>query len=204
MKSKKLIALIQKCDPTGEMEVCIGNGDIHHVGVEPAYWDGKLQVFTFDENGYPISAKRVSKGEKMTLDPIYISDTVGEYDNFVVEYTDDAELARYEHIDQEHARRRVQIDLDLDREAFADWVFRRIQTIRKVPMGWVDRIKAKAYEFFDANKMGPDSPIIKVRQGKSFSDCREEHFEEAFIVDWDDYSRIIIQNREPKTKTELT
>lgn len=195
MKTKDLIAELQRVDPSGEIECCIENGDIWSINVEPAYYDGRLQVFQFDEERRPISAKRVSKGEKVVLSPIYISRVIGSDYNLHIEYEDEADRIRHEHIDQEHARRDEQTNIDLDRDAFADWVFRKIQTIRKVPMGWVDRIKEKAYGFFDDHKMGPDSPFIEIRMGKSYNDCREEYFEDRFFVDWDNYSRIIINER---------
>lgn len=44
MKTKKLIELLNQCDPSGELEVCLDNIDICSVGREPAYYDGALQV----------------------------------------------------------------------------------------------------------------------------------------------------------------
>jgi len=202
MKTKELIAKLQEADPTGELECCIQNGDVWDITVEPAYYDGRLQVFTFDEDRRPLTAKRVSKGEKVVLSPVYISDVIGEYEKFSVEYESEEDKKRYEPFDEEARRRRDQIDIDLDREAFADWVFMKFQTIRKVPMGWVERLKTEAYKFFDDHKMGPDNPFIKVRMGRSYHDCREEYFEETFFVNWDNYSRIIIEVKQQEPKKE--
>jgi len=44
MKSKKLIELLQAEDPTGEIEVCIGNQDVFCLESKPAYWDGCPQI----------------------------------------------------------------------------------------------------------------------------------------------------------------
>ncbi len=71
MKTKTLIALLQKADPSGEEECCVGNIDILDVWIEPAYWDGCLQVLKRDENskGYSvIGAKITSKGKKVVID----------------------------------------------------------------------------------------------------------------------------------------
>jgi hypothetical protein len=49
MKTRDLITALQEADPTGEEEVAVGNEDIHFVDVEPAYYDGCLQVLKRDE-----------------------------------------------------------------------------------------------------------------------------------------------------------
>lgn len=49
MKSKTLIEMLQKADPTGNEEVCVGNVDIHFVETMPAYYDGTLQVLERNE-----------------------------------------------------------------------------------------------------------------------------------------------------------
>jgi len=36
MKSAELIKLLQDLDPTGEVEVCVGNGGVFAVMMEPA------------------------------------------------------------------------------------------------------------------------------------------------------------------------
>ena len=48
MKVKTLIEKLQDFDP--DLEVCIGNADIHFVSKQPAYWDGYLQVLERDES----------------------------------------------------------------------------------------------------------------------------------------------------------
>jgi hypothetical protein len=192
MKTKVLIEQLQKSDPTGELECCVGNGDIWGLEVKSSYWDGKLQVFQFNENNQPISAKRVSKGDKLDIRPIYISEVIGEYPGFVVEYESEEDRKRYEPIDIEAIRTFHQIELDCDRDEFVDWVYRKIQTIRTVSLGWTERIREAAHKFYDQQKMGPDNPFTKVTHG-SYNDCRNEYFEDTFHVDWDEYSRIIIE-----------
>jgi len=44
MKVKDLIKQLQELDPTGEIEVCVGNNDIIDISLFPAYYDGYLQV----------------------------------------------------------------------------------------------------------------------------------------------------------------
>lgn len=50
MKTRDLIAALQEVDPSGGIEVCLGNADIHFVAVVPAYYDGCLQVLKRDES----------------------------------------------------------------------------------------------------------------------------------------------------------
>jgi len=53
MKTKDLIEKLQKLDPTGEIHVCIDNHDIFSVSLNPAYWDGTLQVLLRDPSKEP-------------------------------------------------------------------------------------------------------------------------------------------------------
>lgn len=198
MQSKELIRQLQELDPTGETQVSIGNCDIWHVTMEPAYYDGRLHVIDFDENHRPIRGRRVTSGSKIVLDPISIQDAIEYYEDenkFVVEYADDEERKRYEYIDRESKRRKDQISIDIDREAFVDWVFLKIQSIRKVPLGWVDRIRKAATYYYDEHHMSPENPILTMKANKSYNDCREEYYENTFEVDWDKYSKITIKAR---------
>jgi hypothetical protein len=194
MKTKELIQMLQEADPSGEEQCCINNADIWDITVEPAYYDGSLNVIEFDEDRRPLRGRRVRSGKKVNLTPICIGDCL-EYPNFTIVYADDADRQRNETWDVEARRQNDQIEIDIDREYFVNWVFMKIQTIRKVPVGWIDRIKKAASDFYDANGFGPDNPFTVVREGRSYHDCREEYFESAFFVNWDDYSRIIIERK---------
>lgn len=76
MKTKDLIAALNEVDPTGEMEVCVGNQDIHFVAVEPAYHDGCLQVLLRDEKVTDcynvIGAEIRSDGAKLNIETLSI------------------------------------------------------------------------------------------------------------------------------------
>ena len=79
MKTRELIAQLNECDPTGELEVCIGNVDIHFVGKEPAYYDGCLQVLKRDEacEYYNIiGAEFRSGGFKIVINELNIADAL--------------------------------------------------------------------------------------------------------------------------------
>lgn len=72
MKSKLLIEILQKLDPSGEIEVCVGSEDIIDISLLPAYYDGKLQVLQRDKTkeGYDIVGVDVrSNGQKISISP---------------------------------------------------------------------------------------------------------------------------------------
>ena len=82
MKTKDLIAALQENDPSGEIECCVGNADIHFVDVEPAYYDGRLQILERDHSKDPyyniVGAKRTSKGSKVVLHVYSIEDYISD------------------------------------------------------------------------------------------------------------------------------
>jgi len=92
MKTKEVIRLLQKADPTGEEEVSVGNQDVYDVAREPAYWDGCLQVLQRDEslNCYNvIGAKYTSEGVKIVISPLGIDRALWENPDLPVEYEGD-------------------------------------------------------------------------------------------------------------------
>ena len=50
MKTKKLIALLNEIDPSGEMHVTVGKEDIYTVYKLPSYYDGYVQRLVQDES----------------------------------------------------------------------------------------------------------------------------------------------------------
>ena len=78
MKTRELIRLLQEADPSGELECCVDNEDIHFLEVIPAYWDGRLQVFTRDpaRKGYfdIVGAKITAAGTKIKIRHLSIED----------------------------------------------------------------------------------------------------------------------------------
>lgn len=78
MKTSELIRRLQEADPSGEAECCVDNEDIHFLEVLPAYWDGRLQVFTRDpaKAGWfdIVGAKITSAGTKIKIRHLSIED----------------------------------------------------------------------------------------------------------------------------------
>lgn len=97
MKTKDLIAALQEADPSGEIECCVGNEDIHFVSKDVAYWDGDLQVLTRDHSKDPyyniVGARMTHQGFKIQIRSLSIYDclwdleTVDSVDRFPIETT---------------------------------------------------------------------------------------------------------------------
>lgn len=91
MKVKELMALLQKEDPTGEEEVCIGNADVFAVFKEPWYWDGKIERLVRDPNklGYNVVGAYVGptkSGNKITIRELSIEDVLWDIPDLIITY----------------------------------------------------------------------------------------------------------------------
>ena len=79
MKTKRLIELLQKNDPSGEIEVFLdGNIDVWYLEHKAMYWDGHGQLLIRDESKRPyfdvIGAKVCAGGDKLVLVGLSIED----------------------------------------------------------------------------------------------------------------------------------
>lgn len=93
MKTKILIEELQKLDPTGEEEVCVGNEDIFFVSREPAYYDGCLQVLKRDPSMKPCyditGLEYRSSGTKIAIHTYSVTDALYDDTDFEVTYESD-------------------------------------------------------------------------------------------------------------------
>lgn len=87
MKTKILIEELQKIDPSGEMEVCVGNQDIWFLDKQPAYYDGVLQVIK-NENGVVSGIKYIISGNKISLKLFDLEYKIMDDPDFPVELPD--------------------------------------------------------------------------------------------------------------------
>lgn len=96
MKTKDLIAALQAADPSGELEVAVGNTDIHFVDKEPAYYDGCLQVLKRDPKKIDcyniVGGEFRSNGNKIVIHTLSIKTAL--WDNSDLPVTFDADYAR--------------------------------------------------------------------------------------------------------------
>lgn len=94
MKTKELIRQLQEADPSGEIDCCIGNVDIHFVSVDPSHYDGCKQVLIRDEKNpfyNIIGAKVVSEGQKVVLHALSIKDILWDDPDSPIEYDEYSE-----------------------------------------------------------------------------------------------------------------
>lgn len=105
MKSKELIQLLQKADPTGEIEVFVDNIDIFTVHQEEMYWNGKPQLLIRDPSKRPyfdvVGGKICYIGKKVTIKTLSIEDLLFEKANMPDITVDLSEVPEYSKADWE-------------------------------------------------------------------------------------------------------
>ena len=191
MKTKELIRQLQEADPSGELECCVQNADIHFVHIEPAYYDGCLQVLIRDEsNPYYniIGAKYVSKGDKIVIHPLSISDAIFENEHLPVDFSELSESRQAWYKERAEKKRKETRDInnDIERDYFAEYMVKRLvnfsEELEKT------EVEEAAKEFYNAN-MGyedkmPDDILHSKVKGK---DGLEWHlsWHERRLKQWD-------------------
>lgn len=85
MKTKELIRQLQKEDPSGEEEVCVGNRDIHFVERLPAFYDGPLQVLIWKDDEI-VGAKITQEGYKIRIHTKDIESLIDDKPDIPVEF----------------------------------------------------------------------------------------------------------------------
>ena len=131
MKTKELIRQLQEADPSGELECCVNNADIHFVNVEPAYYDGCLQVLKRDESKSPYynicGAKYTSVGDKVVIRPLSICDAVFEQQDLPVEFEglNPDRAAGYKASVDKRRKQTEEINNDIERESFVEFMVKK-------------------------------------------------------------------------------
>lgn len=181
MKSKELIRILQKQDPSGETEVCIGNADVDCIVAMPAYWDGCLQVLQRDEEGNIIGAKYKTQGEKIQIYPYPISEAINGHRQLTVDYSElspeKAEATKKAHNDLEEWHIRLHIELEFNN--FMEWVKSKLKVEEDM-----ECIVASSKSFFDKH-ISPKDPI-KIPLGQSYVSTRKLQWEQKYQVDFID------------------
>ena len=181
MKTKDLIAALQKKDPSGEIECCVGNADIHFLSVEPAYWDGRLQILHRDHSKDPyyniVGAKRTSKGSKVVLHVYSIEDYISDNpEDAKVDYSEcgnDASAQSYRESDERVRQTTLAIQLDVTIGGFFRWASGILASLK--PDSKPDHFKRYCSEFFVANRTLLEAyPQLPTKQ--------EKHGEQTYIV----------------------
>lgn len=189
MKTKDVIKLLQQADPTGEVEVCVGNVDIHCIYQEEAYYDGALQVLIRDSNKNcynVIGGKYVRKGNKVQIVPLSITDIVwNEYEQspVTIDYSElnEYQAERAKKIHESIRKKSKEITKEVDLGIFQDWVKKKAVILSPAELEDVDGI---AKSFFLNNDV--NCKVGKVPLGKSVKDIMEEQWNknyELFLED---------------------
>ena len=78
MTTAELIKNLQSADPSGKLQVVVGNIPIYTVDNVEAYWDGRLQMLIQDHRkGYNIVGYKVtSQGRKVRLHTMDLDDVM--------------------------------------------------------------------------------------------------------------------------------
>lgn len=178
MKTKKLIELLQKADPSGEQDVCVENVDIIDVYAEPAYWDGACQCFTHNEDGI-CGAKYKRNGTKISIRVMSISDAVMHYPDLPIDYSelskDRQEQCRKNH---EDVRKFVNdLEYDLEIKFFSDWVYKKAEKLTED----LEEVKSKASSFFIEN-MPNETKIPPLEIGDSVLSLKEKEWDKLIKV----------------------
>jgi hypothetical protein len=189
MKSKEVIRQLQEVDPSGEVEVCIGNCDIHFLTQIPAYHDGTLQVLERDKDVryYNITgAKYVRTGNKIVIYPLSIQDAISNSPkDFPVDYSElsesQAQATKKAHDELREWHRKA--DYEMEKRFFTDWAKKETE---KLTVDTED-IESEVNRFFEAN-VSPDDqlPNGRVLAGHSYASTREVQWSEKFEVVMDD------------------
>lgn len=164
VKTKDVIRLLMEADPTGEVEVCVGNTDIHFIELLPAYYDGSLQVLTRDPNNkyYNITgAKYYRSGSKVVIHTLSIHDAVsnayGHEIDFPIDYS---ELSKEDQLATQESHRQLRewhrnLDQEMELEYFQKWAK---EEATKVTAD-LERVDDIARRFFEQNKIDADHPF---------------------------------------------
>jgi hypothetical protein len=185
MKTKDLIALLQKADPTGEINVCVGNVDISWAGREPAYYDGPSQVIIKNEKGRPIGGKYHRKGDKVQIHLWPFSTLIWDYKDIVIDYSE-LDEERQISFKENHDKIRTaakNLDYELELENFMKWIKDKAKTVFDNDEDEMSRV---AKEFFDKNitpydKISDDIPII----GESYITRRQIQWDRELNLSYD-------------------
>jgi hypothetical protein len=206
MKGKELIKQLQEIDPTGEIEVCVGNVDIWTVHAEPAYWDGKLQLLVRDEKKAPyydiVGGKYVVSGSKITLTTMSITDVLWGDPDAVIDYSElDKNTGRgsaeYRKADDATRQASRDVTMRVEIDAFTRWLAKQCEKLRPgCANETYEKDMAYSSEQFFKKHLSPDDPLKtlppkkEMLSGKEYevwpsvNDRRESGWDDRIEVYW--------------------
>jgi hypothetical protein len=187
VNTSKLIELLQKADPSGQTEVCVGNVAIVAVSGLPAYYDGPLQVIERNAEGRFSSAKFVRSGSKINIFTRSVASVISDYTNFPIDLSELSEGDRRAYTASIEKIRQANRDLEetMELENFIKWV--RDRAIQFVPADTDqdDYLKDLASEFFQAHLSPTD--LLSMDSKGSYVDCRKQQWDQEIEITFDGF-----------------
>lgn len=218
MKSKKLIELLKEVDPTGEVEVCVGNCDIRYVDMMPAYYDGKLQTLKYDDEDMIIGGKYHTKGSKIKLVPYSISDAISwgiDYDEREIEidYSELSDITAKEYKECNDKTKTISYELHeaLELKMFKQWVYEQVYKKYPIEEDWQGIIEEffddhlSAYLPFPEDISKPEINPDGTKFWDSYHNRRIRQWEREIKIDWAfglSIKRIAGMDMKPKLETQ--
>lgn len=202
VKTKELIKQLQEADPTGEVEVTVGNTDIHFVDALPSYYDGCQQILIRDEknkDSYNIIGGKVrSNGCKVMLRLHSIKDAIFDNPKLPVDYSDLGFFYNGSY-KKDHDRMRKfskKCNYDISLRNFYDFVKKRIPAIAD------DKTKKAAKDFYDRNLKYKEIDLpnypVKTPEGytsyPSWNDREQTYWNQHINVSLSTDNEILIEN----------
>lgn len=192
MKTKELIEMLQEADPSGDLEVCVDNMDIHFAEVQEAYYDGCLQVLDRDRSCqfYNVVGVRIlDSGWKVCLHTLSLADAILNKPDVEVDLSSLAPSRRRgteEYV--ERIRSAVKkMKEDVEREHFVKWAVAFIRENIPLDDSKFD-LSQKASDFFDGNLSSKDPvpgdiPVL----GESHNSRREKQWGREVKFEFDGF-----------------
>ncbi len=199
MKTKELIRRLQKEDPSGELEVSVGNEDIHFVHRAEGYWDGCQQILVRNEEKkyYNIIGGRYNSSKtKVVIRTLSFHDAISNNPSFTVDYSDLSEqkAVSYEQSNEDHRKTVQKIRYEIELEHFVKHCKKRAGEISSDVNGLEDVCKI----FFDKN-ISPDDPLPQDVPviGYSYVDRRDIQWQREVDISFSDDKWTITKHTPP-------
>ncbi len=196
MKTKDLIKELMKLDPTGDIDVCIGNAAIYSIEKLPGYYDGAFERLIQDHSLDPyyniVGAEYIRNEQKICLNKMAVVDCF-KSPKFFVDYSKIGDAAiekNYKESDLKTLESERKIRKDCERMLFLQWAKDKAKLIASCD------IEQDAIHFFNSYYI-PNRPLLeslktKVKYGneewtqyESYNDRRIREWNNTIQINFD-------------------
>lgn len=191
MKTKDIIALLQKADPSGELEVSVGNSDITYVAKLEGYYDGSQEILIKD--GYNVvGAKFNHSGHKIVIYYNPISEILWDKPDLPVDYSDLNEYRRERYKESHDLVRTKAKDMhrQMEIELLCEWV--KEKAINLISGGVLEGLLGVCERYYDENlnyenPIPSDIPILN----ESYVSRRKKQWDRELQVNYNGYEIVL-------------